>query len=368
MKITVVGCGAGALATAADLSLREHDVTLYVSVDHAPNFDDIRKDRIIIYNDKTVDEGPVFVPISSVTHDKQSAFCGRELILVVAPSFAHEDIAYEMAEYVDIDDVVVICPGSTGGSLVFKRVFDRVTGGRCPMLGEMHTLPYTVRKESSDTVNVMLHVEHLLLAALPATMNKRLHSLVRQIYPDVVLCSDVFETGLNNGNATTHPAPMVLNAGKIECYGKHSHYAEGITPSVAEVVQQIDDERKRICHAFGYKELDIKDRLFLMGYCPRRETVYECITSDESVFMPIEGPNTLDNRYLTEDAPYSLVAMRSLAQLKGVKTPLMDSVICLAGALMGQDYMNEGRTLESMGIDDMTYEEVMDFVRRGIEK
>ena len=84
-----------------------------------------------------------------------------------------------------------------------------------------------------------------------------------------------------------------------------------------------------------------------------------------SVFSPISGPDTLDNRYLTEDAPYSLVAMSSIADIKGVRTPLMDSVVYLAGALMGHDYMHEGRTKASMGIDGMSADEVMTFLKTG---
>ena len=51
MKITVIGCGNGAFATAADLSARGHEITLYVQESHKKNFDAIRaidyKDALI---------------------------------------------------------------------------------------------------------------------------------------------------------------------------------------------------------------------------------------------------------------------------------------------------------------------------------
>lgn len=364
MNITVVGCGAGAFATAADLSRKGHDITLYVSKDHSKNFDDIRDSRIIRYFDLDNPEG-IDVSLSKVTDDPAVAFAKHDIIFVVTPTFAHESIAYELTDYVGSDDIVVLSPGSTGGALVFRRVFDDVKPGKAPKLAEIHTLPYTARRKGTDAVRVTLYVNHLLFAAMPAMYNEDLYDIVRKLYPSIILCHDVLETGLNNGNATTHPAPMVLNAGKIEYYGKHKHYAEGITPSVGAVVQAIDDERKNICYSFGYKELDIKDRLYLMGYCPLKRTVYECINDERSVFPPIGGPDTLDNRYLTEDAPYSLVAMSSIASIKGIPTHLMDSVVYLAGALMGHDYMHEGRTLASMGLDSMNADEVSTFVMTG---
>lgn len=47
MKITVIGCGNGAFATAADLSNRGEEVTLFVHQSHKKNFDAIRKNKII---------------------------------------------------------------------------------------------------------------------------------------------------------------------------------------------------------------------------------------------------------------------------------------------------------------------------------
>lgn len=179
--------------------------------------------------------------------------------------------------------------------------------------------------------------------------------------------SDVLETGLNNGNGTTHPAPVVLNAGKIEYYGKHYHYKEGITPSVGNVVQMIDDERKKICKVLGYQEIDIKDRLYKMGYCPRKDTLYDCIQGSKDIFLPLEGPNDLNGRYLVEDGPYTLVCMVSIAKAVGVETPLMEAIVNLAGALKGENYWHIGRTLKKVGLDGMSVEEIKNYLLNGKE-
>ena len=64
------------------------------------------------------------------------------------------------------------------------------------------------------------------------------------------------------------------------------------------------------------------------------------------MFLPIEGPNDLNGRYLTEDVPCSLVAMVEVARLAGVSTPVMDSVVILASTLKSENYLESGRTLE----------------------
>ncbi len=363
MKITVIGCGNGAFATAADLSGRGHEVTLYVQEEHKKNFDAIRENKVI----QCIGKGPNGpVKIHEVTNDVELAMKDPDLIIPVLPAFAHEDVAQTIAPYVKSTDKIFLSPGSTGGALVFAKVlkdYGKLDGVK---LAEVHTLPYTARRVGQDGVNISLTMDVLYFAAFPAKYNQEMYDLIYPLYPAIQMMSDVLETGLNNGNSTTHPAPVVLNAGKIEYYKKHYHYKEGITPSVGNVVQLIDDERKRICKAFGYGEIDIKDRLYNMGYCPRKDTVYECIQGSTDVFLPLEGPNDLSGRYLVEDSSCTLVCMSNVAAAAGVKTPLMDAVVNLAGALRSEDYWNSGRTLEKIGLEGMTVEEIKDYLQNGV--
>ena len=362
MRITVIGCGNGAFATAADLSSRGFEVTLFVQEAHKHNFDEIKKDGIIYCTGK----GPIGpVKIHRITNDVCEAMNDHDLIIPVLPSFAQEDVARTIAPYIKAGDKVFLSPGSTGGALVFAKVFRDMCKLEGVKIAEVHTLPYTARKVGQNGVNISLITDVMYFAAFPAKYNQEMYNLIYSIYPNIQLMTDVLETGLNNGNGTTHPAPVVLNAGKIEYYKKHYHYKEGITPSVGNVIQLIDDERKSICRAFGYEEIDIKDRLFRMGYCPRKDTVYECIQGSTDIFLPLEGPNDLNGRYLVEDGPYTLVCMASVAGLVGINTPLMDSIVNLAGALKGEDYWNTGRTLEKIGLNGMTKDEIKEYLLYG---
>lgn len=362
MKITVIGCGNGAFATAAELSSRGYEITLYVQEKHRDNFDAIRENKIIMCKGKGPN-GPV--KIHKITHDVEVAMKDPDLIIPVLPSFAHEDVAKTIAPYIKKESKVFLSPGSTGGALVFAKVFRDFGKLEGVKLAEVHTLPYTARRFGENGVNITLITKVMYFAAFPAKYNQEMYDLIHSIYPNIQLMTDCLETGLNNGNGTTHPAPVILNAGKIEYYGKHYHYKEGITPSVGNVVQLIDDERKKICHALGYQEIDIKDRLYQMGYCPRKDTVYECIQGSKEIFLPLEGPNDLNGRYLTEDGPYTLVCMASLAQAIGIKTPLMESVVNLAGALKGEDYWSIGRTLDKIGLQGMSIDQIRTYLQEG---
>lgn len=362
MKVLVIGCGNGAFATAGDLSNQGHQVTLFVDKKHAKNFDEIKKDNII----NCVGIGPVGpIKIHKITCDLEDAIKEYDVIMPVTPSYAQDEIATYLTPYLRDGDKIILSPGSTGGSLVFAKIIHTLRPELKIKIAELHTLPYTARKINANTVNISLMTKIMYFAAFPAIYNQEMYDLTKQFYPAIELVTDVLEASMNNGNATTHPAPVVLNAGKIEYYKKHYHYKEGITPSVGRVVQLIDDERKAICHAFGYKEIDIKERLSMMGYTPYAETVYDCIQGSKEVFLPLEGPNDLNGRYLAEDAPLSLLAMASLGRAIGVKVPLMESVVHLAAALKNEDYWTTGRTLEKMGLDNKSIEEIKDFLQKG---
>ena len=368
MRITIIGCGNGAFAAATDLTQRGHEITLYANESHRKNFDLIQDNVIRLFNGEQFTD----VRIHKITCNTEEALADADLIMPVIPANSHESIAIEIAPYLNDEDKIVLVPGSTGGALVFAKTLAEYSNARNLRISEIHTLPYACRKEGTDRVKVLLNVRKLFFATFPSIYNDEMFSIVSQLYPACIQVKDVLETSLNNGNATTHPAPVILSAAKIEAgqeQGKsHYHYKEGITPSVANVVQTIDDERKAICRAFGYRELDIKERLYEMGYTFEKSSVYEAICSSKDIFLTLEGPNDLDGRYLTEDIPCSLVAMTEIAKIEGVPTPTMDAVINIARALKNEDYWQSGRTLAKMGIDNMTTEEIENYLTVGVRK
>ena len=61
----------------------------------------------------------------------------------------------------------------------------------------------------------------------------------------------------------------------------------------------------------------------------------------------------------------ALVAMAEIAKLVGVATPVMDSVVVLASVLRSEDYWSTGRTLEKMGLNSMTVDEIKEFLLNG---
>ena len=75
-------------------------------------------------------------------------------------------------------------------------------------------------------------------------------------------------------------------------------------------------------------------------------------------YRGIMAPRTLSVRYLTEDVPTSLVPMASIGSKFGVDTPVMNSLIELASRLNGCNYWEEGRTVQKLGIENLSLKEL----------
>ena len=363
-KITILGGGNGGFAAAADLVLRGFEVTLYEDPKFASSIAGI-KDTGIIHLEGV---GPVGeAKLRKVTTDLAEALEDADLIMPISPAFAQEAVAKSLVPHVREGMIIFLVPGSCGGGLVYGKVFHEAGVFQKVKICEVNTLPYAARKVNENTVKILMRDPVIWFSAFPAKYNQELYDLVKPLFDSITMMKDVLETALNNGNIDSHPAPVVLNAGKIEYYHKHFHYKEGITPSVARVVWKVNEERLALCEALGYEKINILDRLYITGYCPKSDDLYSAYQGSIGIFMDIEGPNDLSGRYLTEDAPCSLVFCANLGRALGVKTPIMDSIANLASALRNEDYWVTGRTLDKLGLDGMTGEQMKRFVMEGYQ-
>ncbi|MEE8541329.1 MAG: NAD/NADP octopine/nopaline dehydrogenase family protein, partial [Desulfobacterales bacterium] len=99
------------------------------------------------------------------------------------------------------------------------------------------------------------------------------------------------------------------------------------------------------------------------GYGPRG-TLWESLNGSAGL-TPVKGPDSLENRYVTEDIPYGLVAWAALGDAVGVDTPIMDAFIEIGNAIMGKNCREEGRNLEKMGLNGLNIEQIKTYLEKG---
>lgn len=174
----------------------------------------------------------------------------------------------------------------------------------------------------------------------------------------------MLHTSLNNMGAIFHPVLTLLNAGRIEStHGDYQFYIEGVTPSVARVLEVMDRERVTVAASLGIRARTAMEWLQL-AYNATGEDLNEAIHNQQG-YYGIKAPSTLNHRYIFEDVPMSLVPIAALGQHYGVSVRGMDALIRLACIVHRTDYWRRGRTLDKLGIDRLSVGELTQFVNDG---
>ncbi len=363
-KYTVIGAGHGGKAMAAHLALLGFPVTLYNrTFDHI----EVIKKRGGIELESTEGGPHGFAELALVTSDMAKALQDAHMIMVVVPSSAHADIAKSAAPYLQNGQIIVLHPGRTCGALEFAKVLhDQGCVGDIT-LSEAETFIYASRSDGPAQARIFRIKEAVPLAALPAVRTKAVLEAIQPAYPQFIDGDNVLNTGLNNMGAIFHPALTLLNAGWIEAtHGDYQFYIDGVTPSVARVLEVLDRERVTVASSLGLRARTGLEWL-QMAYDTSGEDLHEAIHNQPG-YYGIKAPSTLNHRYIFEDVPMSLVPIASLGQHYGVSVRGMDSIIRLACIVHRTDYWRRGRTVEKLGIAGLSVSEITRYVNEGVRE
>jgi len=361
-RFTVIGAGHGGKGMAAHLALMGFPVTLY---NRTPdNIAAIRARGGIEL--KSFEGGPHgFGTLVKVTADIADALQDCDVIMVVVPSTAHAEIARNAAPFLKDGQVMVLNPGRTCGALEVKHILAECGSTADVTIAEAETLIYASRSDGPAQARIFGIKETVPLAALPATRTQMVLDMLAPAYPQFIDGGSVLHTGLNNMGAIFHPALALLNAGRIETtLGEFQFYIDGVSPSVARLLEVLDRERVTVASALGIRARTALEWL-QMAYHATGDDLYEAIHNQPG-YYGIQAPPTLNHRYITEDVPMSLVPIAALGERYGVSVRGMESIIRLACIIHRTDYWRRGRTLEKLGIHDWSVSELTHYVMEGV--
>jgi opine dehydrogenase len=140
-----------------------------------------------------------------------------------------------------------------------------------------------------------------------------------------------------------------MNAGRIErSRGEFWFYEEGVTPSVVKVIEAVDRERLALAAALGLRLTPAAEAFHRAGFGPAGD-LWATINGSR-MLTALRAPGQVDTRWLTEDIPFGLATWATLGDRLGVETPVIDSLVTLASATLGQDFRSQARGLEALGL------------------
>lgn len=354
-KITIIGGGNGAHATAVDLTLRGYNITIY---EDKCFIEKMQK----VYNTKTIEYkgalGEGSIQIHHITTDLREAVQDSDIILVIVPAFAHVIYAQKLAPLIKEGQIIAVLPG-TFGSLAFYK--ELKSAGKKAIVAETNTLPYATRLIGDGQIMIMSRFA-LKVGVMPASKTNEVMQKLNQLYDHLTPTESVIACGLSSLNPIIHVPTCILNAGRIEFANKPFYaYTEGFSDCVARTAETMDFERCAMLQKFGY-EYDIVAHGIGAGV--KTDDLKEAVAGNQS-FSKIAIPSSFKYRYYTEDIPYGIAVWAKLAHLINVPVPIMDAMVVLGSSIMEMDCWNEGRSLEELGIHEMDFETLKHFLIEG---
>lgn len=349
-KFAVLGAGHGGLAMAGHLAIMGFDVSLY-------NRGEERLWGVAARGGVDI-EGEVngFGKIPVVTTSIEEAIRNAELIMVVVPATGHRYIAEQCAPYLKDHQTVILNPGRTFGAIEFRKVLLEKECKAEAIIAESQTFIYASRVVGPGQARIFSVKNSIPVASIRAHLIPQVLSRLRVAYPQFVPGDNVFKTSFDNIGAIFHPTLCVLNAGWIESESEFQFYLHGASPSVSRVLEQVDEERIRVAETLGIRAMTARQWLYI-AYDSAGSDLYNAIRVTPG-YRGIMAPTNLQMRYIREDVPASLVPIASLGKMLGVETPAMDSIITIASTINQCDYWAEGRTMERLGIHNMSLREL----------
>ena len=354
----IIGGGNGGQSIAGHLSLRGEKVRLYDVVESTAEALN-KKGGIQLHH---AVEG--FGAIEFATTDMAKVMDGADIVMVVLPSIYHESISRKIIPNLRDGQVVLLHPEASCGAYAFRKLMKDLQCTADVVVGAASTLLYSTRIQENGEVYIFGIKSDVPMAALPASDNTKLADAICPALPWFHLVDSVLITSLGNINAMMHPAPMLLNTSRIEAepFVPYEYYHEGMTPSVGAYVEAMDAERVQVAKAYGFPLRSIREDYVAMYECGDKDTPLYQLCKNNPGYEGIMTANTLRTRYVLEDIPYSLVAIRALAQVAGVPTPCIDAIITIGRTIIGEQ-MDEGRTAKMLGIEGMNLEELLAYTQ-----
>jgi len=366
-RALVMGAGNGGKTTAADLGIQGKTVRLWEFSEWADaSLKEVKETGVLIATGDI--SGTAKVELA--TGNLADAMAGDvDTVFVCTVAQAHERVAKELAPFIKPHHVVVMNPGSTGGSLVLARVWTEMNVP-LPTLVELHTLLYGTRA-SGNKVNCSLKVKYLNYGTLPAAAVANVGPSLEALFPGLRKSPNIMAAALCNANPIIHPPIVLSNLAQIEKHGSaHKFYADGVSPLVANLIEGLDKERMALLTALGADAIPDPKYNKLQGYCDDDSSYYACYGLGPvfGTFSSPPGEGLAKHRYFTEDVKEGLGLYCSLGTVLGVPTPTAAAVVQLSSiACQAPDFVTHPtRTVATLGLEGLTKDEILAYMESGV--
>ncbi|WP_026701971.1 NAD/NADP octopine/nopaline dehydrogenase family protein [Salibacterium aidingense] len=362
MEIAVLGGGNGAYAAAVDFVEKGHYVRLWRRDKDA--FKSVLNSQMIKVKDTA---GTREVSLQLASDDIKKVVQGAQLIVIPLPAFAQHSLAEQLVPVLENDQVIFLPPG-TFGSYVMSKVLTEHGCEANVIFAETGTLPYLARKYDEQTISLSGRAARLPTGVFPSEQSEFAFEVLHEAFDSIEPVQDALDGALMNAGPIIHPPLILMNAGPIQHFDRWDIHDEGTQPSIRSVHRSLDGERMKIREALGYHapHFPLEDHYNPEGV----EWMYgngahEELVDGEDWFEPLDLET---HRYMKEDIMCGLSFLVSLGDWLKLKVPTAAGLLAIASSITGENIRENGRSMENMGLDHLSPQQLKEIVKKGIKK
>jgi opine dehydrogenase len=329
IRFGVIGAGPAGLAIYAMLVASSHTARLYCHKGHRAHLDPIltNNSRFELAGYPTDHPLPLSLELlpAQWTSSLPDLIENSDVLLNTTPIGVHDEI------YEQIDTV---CRARERGVLLIHlgggfSVFSHLAAGSSPVrLASCHTLPFASRVDR--TTVKLLNVRRHTPVWLSDSIDRPVISLLKDLLGgDLQIYENPLEGSIDRSSYVMHPVVTMFNVTRIENGEGFYFYKDGFSGSIYRILIAAGQERQALASMLGF------------GRFPSPQARLAAFQANYSAdFSVIRGPDSVQHRFITEDIPFGLVPICTLAETLGLAMPVCRSIVEIASTVAGTDFWN----------------------------
>jgi len=364
MKISIVGAGNAGCAHAFKFSEKGHEVSIIKSSHslHEDNFEAMRKQGGLWCIDNTNPSRlKKFQNIHLITRDVKEGLRDAEIVIILTQSLQHKEIAKRVKDYLpDSLKMLLIIPGNLGSLLFYNQLSNKNV-----IIAEGESTPYDARIIEPGVINILFKNVRNAISFLPVhKKNEGLSIANRLVDTYKYFRTNIVESALHNPNLIVHTVGVIMSASRIEMMkGEFWMYRESFSPSIWNLINQLDKEKNDIIEVFKGQRISYLDA------CKFRNEEDQTVDSLQVFNFYAtnggpKGPDSLNTRYIFEDVQNGLCLLSFLGKLCNIETPVTNALITIASSLVNYDFFSHTLDLEDYGISNMSLKDIITFINK----
>lgn len=345
-KVSIVGAGPAGFALAADLENHGTSVLVYSHPTHLRHANNVADQGYLRASGAI--EGSTN---PCVTFNMSDVIGFSKIVILTVPSTGQETVLQELKKFPLHQHTIIAVPGN-----LFSLIADAEM--EMEYILETNLSPYSCRMNKGNLA-VLGKKSTFFIAALQKDLGPAFYDKIQSIFSmELKWCSNVIEVCLSNINGVFHPLMMLMNAGRIESTaGDFLLYRDGLTHSVANTILAVDGVRIKIGEAFGFR---LRSVVEVSNECYDQDfTNLVDLARNSEPHNKLKAPSDMENRNISEDVPDLLVSWLCLAEKLGIDASPIKAVIVLAEMATGMDYIESGRNLRKLHLENISRSELI---------